>query len=44
MRIVYLADDSHEISILIFYEKKIRVSSAAVIIGALKVKTVEKIW
>ena len=37
-----MADDSHEISFLISYEKKERshkFSSAAVVIGALRVKT-----
>ena len=41
-----LADDSHEISYLIFFEKKGKMlkilSSAAVVIGALRVKWFEE--
>ena len=41
--ILYLAEDSHEISSLIFSEKKMKkylwISSAAVVIGTLRVKS-----
>ena len=44
MWIVCLADESHEMSRLIFYEKYkkkyFKVSSAAIVIGAFKVKDV----
>ena len=46
MRIVCQADDSHEMSKLVFSEKKKKknkkkLSSAAVVIGALRVKSTE---
>ena len=39
MWIISQADDSHEMSILVFSEKKKKVSSAAVVIGALRINS-----
>ena len=37
MRIIYIPDDSHEMSSLIFLENKFRLLSDAVVTGALRV-------